>query len=435
MHARPVEITTTEGRTAHGRLHTTERRPPMSVRRATGSLAALLLATGCLGEPAPELGRSQAEALVSDYHTTGCSTSVVLGLSMQIAEEVSCMMPGAFESFEEGGNIVFAGSAVIPFLTPQAKANLLDAAANGGRQIRITSGYRTVVQQYLLRAWYLRGRCGITAAATPGRSNHESGRALDVSNYGELSSIFPSNGWYQTVPGDPVHFDHTASPDLRGYDVLGFQRLWNRNNPGDPITEDGQYGPETEARVMQSPAEGFPLGACPMDQYDGALVAVDAPARMEPGDLAEVVIEIENTGGAPWRPDATFLGTTDPEDRDSRFYDRETWYAPNRPASVEAETAPGEIGVFRFQLRAPELEDPEILSESFGLVEETIAWFGPGDVSFDVVVGDADDPDLPVPDEPGRDLQGGCAVGGKAGAPAMLALLGLLFRRRRRAPG
>ena len=55
--------------------------------------------------------------------------------------------------------------------------------------------------------------------------------------------------WSHSVPGDPVHFDHLGSPDIRGRDVLAFQRLWNRNNPNDQIAEDGDYGPATESRL------------------------------------------------------------------------------------------------------------------------------------------------------------------------------------------
>ena len=48
--------------------------------------------------------------------------------------------------------------------------------------------------------------------------------------------------------------------DLAGLSVLAFQRLWNRNHPEDVISEDGAYGPQTEARILRSPAEGFAVG-------------------------------------------------------------------------------------------------------------------------------------------------------------------------------
>jgi hypothetical protein len=58
-----------------------------------------------------------------------------------------------------------------------------------------------------------------------------------------------------------VHFDHLPSPDIRGADVLAFQRLWNRNVPGDIIDENGSYDPATATRVARAPAEGFATGA------------------------------------------------------------------------------------------------------------------------------------------------------------------------------
>jgi hypothetical protein len=198
---------------------------------------------------------------VETFETTACSTDTVLALSIQIADEVNCLQPGQLVTFEEGNGIVFAGSAVLPYLGEDAKLDLLDAvAAKPGVDLEITSGFRTVVQQYLLRRWFELGRCGITAAAEPGRSNHETGRALDISNFSTWIGTFAEHGWDHSVPGDPVHFDHLASPDIRGADILAFQRLWNRNAPDDQIEEDGDFGPATAERVARAPAEGFGIG-------------------------------------------------------------------------------------------------------------------------------------------------------------------------------
>jgi hypothetical protein len=220
------------------------------------------------GEPAPpDAGPTPQPSIegtpVESFDTTSCSTDVVLPLSVQIAEEVNCMLPGQLVVFEPNANIEFVGAAVLPYLGMAARDDLYAAAmAGGGAIVEVTSAFRTVVQQYLLHRWFELGRCGITAAADPGSSNHESGRALDVSNYDDWVTIFAAHGWDHSVPGDPVHFDHAASPDIRGADVLAFQRLWNRNAPEDPIDEDGAYGPATEERVKRAPAEGFGIGGC-----------------------------------------------------------------------------------------------------------------------------------------------------------------------------
>ena len=198
---------------------------------------------------------------VGSFETSTCSTAVVIELSKQIAEETDCLMPGQLVKFDVVAGLSIAGSAVLPYLGAGARADLYAAAAMAATPMQITSAFRTVVQQYLLQRWFELGRCNIPAAAEPGRSNHESGRALDLSNYSAWITIMGNHGWAHDVPGDPVHFDHLASADLRGADILAFQRLWNRNAPDDPIAEDGGFGPATAARVKIAPAEGFGIGA------------------------------------------------------------------------------------------------------------------------------------------------------------------------------
>lgn len=198
---------------------------------------------------------------VMTFETTSCSTNDVLALSLQIAQEVECIAPGGLVEFEEGDNIEFTG-VVLPYMSMGGREDMYAAvAAGGGTKLRINSAYRTVVQQYLLYRWGDLGRCNISVVATPGNSPHESGRALDVQNYGDWVTLLEANNWDHYGPGDLVHFTHLPSPANPGQTVLAFQRLWNRNAPDDQIDEDGIYGPQTEARVKMAPAEGFGLGA------------------------------------------------------------------------------------------------------------------------------------------------------------------------------
>ncbi|MBZ0236613.1 MAG: M15 family metallopeptidase, partial [Deltaproteobacteria bacterium] len=250
----------------------------MRARAGLTALASAAVAATACGQ-APELAQVELASEVGDYETTSCATAVVIELSRQIAAEVDCMSPGQLVPFAEGGDIVFAGSAVLPYVSETAREDLYAAVAAGaGMSLQVTSAYRTVAQQYLLYRWFQLGRCGITAAATPGGSNHESGRAIDVSNYSAWVSTLADHAWDQTVPGDPVHFDHQQSPDIRGTDVLAFQRLWNRNHPDDVIAEDGDYGPETEARLVVAPAEGFAQGPpCAPGGLAMAIESIDGP--------------------------------------------------------------------------------------------------------------------------------------------------------------
>lgn len=205
-------------------------------------------------------GKADAPAgsVVADFAAAGCSTSVVAPLSRQIAEEMLCMVPGAFVRLEEGDGISFGSSAVLPYMDAEAAVHLRLAAMEA--PLTLNSGFRTVVQQLLLREWFQRGRCGITAAARPGRSNHETGRAIDVSSSSSQRAALRRHGWTDPLSHDPVHFEHRTSPDLRGLDVHAFQRLWNRNNPGDSIDEDGTWGNTTRSKLLSSPAAGFQNG-------------------------------------------------------------------------------------------------------------------------------------------------------------------------------
>ena len=169
-------------------------------RQLFASVALAGLATACVEPAAPNLSQTTQASEVDDYLTSTCSTSVVLVLSQQIADEMACLIPGELATFAEEDNIVFGGAAVLPYLSPQGIADLQAAAAsNPDTDLIINSAFRSVVQQYLLRAWFDLGRCNITAAAQPGSSNHESGRAIDVDNWPTWIDALEANGWGQTV--------------------------------------------------------------------------------------------------------------------------------------------------------------------------------------------------------------------------------------------
>lgn len=84
---------------------------------------------------------------------------------------------------------------------------------------------------------YKRGRCGITLAAQPESSNHEGGRAVDTSYYSYWTSPLPRYGWVHS-------YRSSAAANIDSKNLLAFQRLWNRYNPGNQISEDGVYGPQ-----------------------------------------------------------------------------------------------------------------------------------------------------------------------------------------------
>jgi hypothetical protein len=200
---------------------------------------------------------------VADAAATSCGTVSVKGLSQQIIEESNCISPGAYAPLTLTAN-ASAGSAVFLNIQKPARDKLLAVMkANPNRTMSINSMLRTAAQQYLLYNWYQTGRCGISLAAKPGLSNHETGLAIDIQEYSSWRTTLEANGFRWLGSSDPWHFDYVGagSVDNRGLDVLAFQKLWNRNNPNDKIAEDGTWGPGTESRMRKSPANGFAIGA------------------------------------------------------------------------------------------------------------------------------------------------------------------------------
>jgi hypothetical protein len=262
--------------------------------RMTSSRFALptaLLLAACSGEelaprevdgPEPVGVAAQAET-VGEAVGAGCSTTSVKGLAAQIVAQANCIEPGAFVLVPDRPNVTF-GAAVFPYLELPARDAFVTAVdAHAGMSMTVNSMLRTVAQQYLLYAWYLAGSCGIALAAKPGGSNHESGLALDISEYGAWQAALEAEGFAWFGDADPVHYDYEGpgAVDYRGTDVLAFQQLWNDNHPEDLIDEDGIYGPQTEARLVQSPADGFPIA--PSCEAPGGTpvvaIAVDAGAE------------------------------------------------------------------------------------------------------------------------------------------------------------
>ncbi len=222
------------------------------------------------------------ELTVGGGRTAGCSTAIVRGLTEQLVQEVDCLVPGAYRSIAGVPGVSLSSAAqAAPYLHRDAAEALRQAAARGGA-IHINSALRTLPQQYLLRKWAETGRCGIRIAARPGHSNHESGLAIDVASASSHRSQLSAQGWRWAGSGDPPHFNYSGGMDLRTETVRAFQRLWNRNNPSDRISEDGDYGPATESRLRQAPADGFPLGAScgtsPAPTPDAGMVEPDAAA-------------------------------------------------------------------------------------------------------------------------------------------------------------
>lgn len=193
---------------------------------------------------------------------TTCPTYVVRQLDRQLIFKMNQIAANSLISFADLN--VDIGDSVWPLLQPAAKQALARAiAARSGKQMFVNSAYRTIAQQLILFNHNEAGhRCGIVAAAPPGGSNHQSGLALDIDDADGWRPYLEDEGWQWLGEIDPVHFDYIGGDtiDIRDTAVLAFQQLWNENNPDDQILADGIFGFETEARLNDSPVDGFPKG-------------------------------------------------------------------------------------------------------------------------------------------------------------------------------
>ncbi len=381
------------------------------------------LASGCVGADDEQYSQIESYATVASYVTSTCSTATVIGLSKQIADEVGCGDPTGLVAFAAGGNVQITSNAVLPYLSAKGKTDLLDVAGN--HVVKINSAFRTVAQQYLLYRWYQLGRCGITAAATPGNSNHESGRALDLANYSSLVSAMGAQGWSHDVPGDPVHFDHLSSPDIRGRDVLAFQKLWNRNHPDDLLVEDGDYGPQTAGRLQQSPSEGFAIGpSCADGARDLEVVSVNGPDRASPLTRVHYAITVKNAGTVAW-PKTTKLQLKAADS--SSLYDP-SWTSEAVITTLGTPIEPGTSGTIDFDVTTPAADAELPIMEELTL-DDGGTTFGDIQLALTVVPGMAGD-ESGDGNEETDEMGGGCNAGGHGAG--VLVLLGLAAINRRR---
>ncbi len=191
-------------------------------------------------------------------HANGtCSTALVKDLSLQVIDEMNLLIPNVLVSFDDL-DVSGDRATVNFFLQPKAKEALRRAIRNKGKTLRLTSAYRTVVQQHILFSW--QGSECVFIAAKPGWSNHEDGLAIDTPDFDEWIPALAAEDWQWLGPNDPVHFTYMGGgvrDEIGDIGVKAFQILWNKQNPADQIDVEGDYGPQTAARLDRSPANGF----------------------------------------------------------------------------------------------------------------------------------------------------------------------------------
>jgi hypothetical protein len=132
--------------------------------------------------------------------------------------------------------------------TGDAFLKMQKAADAAGVKLVINSGFRTMAEQQHLYSCYQHGNCNNgNLAAKPGYSNHQSGRALDLSVSSWLVNNAARFGFKRTVPSEAWH-----------YEFFG-------NDPGGPCDGTSPAAPVTPSTPSTSdaPATGDNGGAAP----------------------------------------------------------------------------------------------------------------------------------------------------------------------------
>lgn len=135
--------------------------------------------------------------------------------------------------------------------------------------------------------------------------------------------------------------------------------------------------------------------------YSGRLTSIDAPQQVQPNELFNITVKIQNTGNMPWLGTSSgcsnvlnpvYLGTTRDQDRVSAFhapavFGNTSWLGANRIKMKTGRVNPGELAEFTFVAHAP--VDPGIYREYFAPVVEGKTWVKEdAELSFDIKVGE-----------------------------------------------
>jgi hypothetical protein len=138
--------------------------------------------------------------------------------------------------------------------TGDAFLKMQKAADAAGVKLSINSGFRTMAEQTYLYGCYQHGNCNNgNLAAKPGYSNHQSGRALDLTTSSWLANNAAKFGFKRTVPSEAWHYE------FFGNDPGGPCDGGATNPPATPpATPDEPGNPGNPANPANPPAPPTP---------------------------------------------------------------------------------------------------------------------------------------------------------------------------------
>ena len=167
-----------------------------------------------------------------------------------ITSTVDCHMTSA-AAFDHGNpftiQVMNIGGKPASKPTGDAFLKMQKAADAAGVRLTINSGFRTMAEQEHLYGCYIHHSCNNgNLAAKPGYSNHQSGRALDLTTSSWLVNNAARFGFKRTVPSEAWHYE------FFGNDPGG---PCDGNQPDAPVTPTTPDAPATPA-TPTTPATG-----------------------------------------------------------------------------------------------------------------------------------------------------------------------------------
>jgi hypothetical protein len=151
----------------------------------------------------------------------------------------------------------------------------------------------------------------------------------------------------------------------------------------------GKIGEYFENKHVITPAHALTYDNEILNPYSAELVSKSYNTiNIDLGKRITYEVEFKNTGSETWYNNLgnfVALNVTNPPGRNSNFKDI-FWPDYYRPTVMKTPVVkPGEIGLFRFALTAP--NEKGIFVEKFGLVAEHLTWIDGGDLEITMRVG------------------------------------------------
>ena len=200
---------------------------------------------------------------------------------------------------------------------------------------------------------------------------------LGTSNAKDRTSIFHDGTWQSNTRAATV--SSTTAPGQTATFNFWVQAPYHLNQGGtyneyfDPVADGITWFPDYgQYWQFSMPNPQYSWQYVSQNAYTDQTMGTAANlSNLTPGQRVYLTLSIKNTGNAMWYPGYLNLGTAEPQNRTSQFYDS-TWQSATRAASIAATTAPGQTATISFWVTAP--SKAGTYKEYFEPVEDLVTW-------------------------------------------------------------